>query len=87
MSVNTFRLIKKQFLTSTKLLACNLGILVSELGGSFWALLRLKYHGISVYTSSHKFEARSTELKVIACMSMPVESILYGHMRYANNAV
>jgi hypothetical protein len=43
-------------------------MLVSEHGGSFWALLRLKYHGISVYTSDHlvtNLEARSTELKVI----------------------
>jgi hypothetical protein len=47
---------------------CNLGMLVSEHGGSFCVLLRLKYHGISVYTSDHlvtNLEARSTELKLL----------------------
>jgi hypothetical protein len=35
--------------------AYNLGMLVSEHGGSFWALLRLKYHGIKYHgiTSDH----------------------------------
>jgi hypothetical protein len=45
MSVNNFRLIRKQFLTIILLQpACNLGMLVSEIRGT---LLRLKYHGIS----------------------------------------
>jgi hypothetical protein len=46
MSVNTFRLIKKQFLTTSTSLQ-------PWYAGQWRQLLRLKYHGISVYTSDH----------------------------------